>query len=64
MKSPSLSLRMVRKMDENEVRVLGYCAECNSKITDEHDVYVDEDGNYFDDIECVLSFYNIHKLEA
>lgn len=50
-------------MDENEVRTLGYCAECNSEVTDESEAYIDNDGNYFCDIECVLSFYNINKIE-
>lgn len=51
-------------MDE-EVRVLGICAECNSSITDDiEDYYCDEDGNFFDSPECAMAYYGIHKLEV
>lgn len=49
---------------DNEVRTLAYCAECNSKITDEADnYYCDEDGNFFCDEECAMTYYGIHRLE-
>lgn len=51
-------------MDENEVRVIGYCAECENDITDDMEtIYVDEDGNYFDSQECAMIYHGIHKLE-
>lgn len=50
-------------MDE-DVRVIGYCYECNSVITDDvGDVYVDADGNYFCCIDCLTDYYGIKKLE-
>ena len=51
-------------MDE-ERRTLGYCAECNSAITDDvEEYYCDEDGNFFDNAACVMVYYGIHKLEV
>jgi hypothetical protein len=51
-------------MNNEEARVIGYCAECGHSIYDDNeDVYVDEDGNYFDGADCVMDFYKIHKLE-
>ena len=51
-------------MDE-EVRVIGICAECNSKITDDiEEYYCDEDGNFFDCTECAMAHYGIHLLEV
>ncbi len=51
-------------MDE-ERRLIGYCAECGSSITDDiEDYYCDEDGNYFDSSECAMVYYGIHKLEV
>lgn len=64
MRRKNMNLRMVKTMDE-EVRVLGYCAECNSSITDDiEDYYCDEDGNFFDSAECAMAYYGIHKLEV
>jgi hypothetical protein len=51
-------------MDQNEVRVLGVCAECQNDITDDvEDYYCDEDGNYFCCAECAMIHYGIHRLE-
>ena len=51
-------------MNNEEARIIGYCAECGQSIYDDNkDVYVDEDGNYFDSTDCVMDFYKIHKLE-
>ncbi len=50
-------------MEDNEIRILGYCAECGNEITDETEAYVDQDGQYFDDIECVLEYYKVYKVE-
>lgn len=50
-------------MDEMDVRTIGYCAECDSEITDDmEDVYVDENGNYFCSVDCVLEYYKIAKV--
>lgn len=52
-------------MDEHDVRILGYCEECGSKITDDiEECYCDEDGQYFCSIECLMDYYGIHKLEV
>ena len=49
----------------DEVRVLGYCAECGNTITDDvRECYCNDDGEYFCDIECLLTYYNISKIEA
>lgn len=51
-------------MDE-EVRVIAYCAECGEEITDDiEDVYIDEEGNYFDELECAMIYHGIQKLEV
>lgn len=50
---------------DNEVRVLGYCAECNSEITDEMDEYFyDDKGNFFCSCDCVMEYSGIHRLEV
>ena len=50
--------------ENSKARVLGYCEECGAKITDDtDDIYVDESGHYFDDLDCVLTHYGIYKLE-
>ena len=52
-------------MDENEVRVFGYCAECGSKITDEYgEYYANADGEVFCSVECILEHYNVEKIEV
>jgi hypothetical protein len=52
-------------MDENEVRVFGYCVECGREVTDEADeYYCDDEGNVFCSCECVLEHCGIHKLEV
>lgn len=51
-------------MDE-EIKVIGYCAECTSDITNDiEECYCDEDGNFFDSVECAMIYYGIHKLEV
>lgn len=50
--------------NNEETRVIGYCAECGSEITDDmEDIYVDEDGHYFDSSECAMIYCGLHKLE-
>ena len=63
MRKKSLNQRMVRKMDD-EIRNLGYCAECGSKITDEMDEYFyDDEGNFFCNCDCAMEYSGIHRLE-
>ena len=52
-------------MDEmNEIRMLGYCAECGDKITDEGaEYYCNDEGEYFCCIECVCDHHGITKIE-
>ena len=51
-------------MDEMDVRTIGYCAECDSEITDDiEDVYVDDEGHTFCSSECAMIYYGLHKLE-
>ena len=51
-------------MNDIEVRIIGYCAECGEDITDDiEDIYTDEDGNYFDTVECAMIHHGLHKLE-
>lgn len=50
-------------MDE-DIKILGKCTECGNVITDETEVYVNEDGEYFDSIECVMEYYKITKLNT
>lgn len=49
----------------DETRILGYCTECGSAITDDiREYYCNEDGERFCDIECLLSYYNISKIDV
>ena len=52
-------------MDE-EIRVFGYCADCASKISDQNtnEYYCTDDGLVFCDINCVLSYYDVTKIEV
>ena len=51
-------------MDENEVRTFGYCVECDSEITDDNEEYfVNEEGEVFCCVSCLLEHYGIHRLE-
>lgn len=64
MKRKNMNLRKVKTMDE-EVRIIGVCAECNSEIMDNiEEYYCDEDGNFFDSEECAMVHHGIHKLEV
>lgn len=50
-------------MDED--RKFGYCENCEEQITDElEEYYVNEDGEVFCSIECVLEHYDIEKIEV
>lgn len=50
-------------MDE-EIKVYGYCTECNCKITDEfEEYYCDPEGNLFCSHECLLEYFCITPIE-
>ena len=46
-----------------DVRILAYCAECGNAITEEDKAYIDNDGLYFDSIECVFEYHDIREVE-
>ena len=48
----------------DDERVIAHCAECGNDITtNDSEIYVDQNGNYFDSVECVLEHHGITKLE-
>ena len=49
----------------DDIRILGYCAECGNAITDDvREYYRNEDGECFCEIECLLEHYNISKVDV
>ena len=49
----------------DDVIVLGLCAECGSEITNDIEEYCcDEEGNFFDSVECAMAYHGIHLLEV
>lgn len=50
-------------MDE-DVKIIAYCEECRNAIYQDDDVYIDDDGNYFCSVECVLGYHKITKVET
>lgn len=49
----------------DEIRVFGYCENCGEKVTDKsEEYYVNDDGEVFCCIECVLEYYSITKVEV
>lgn len=49
----------------DEIRIFGYCECCGEKVTDEcEEYYVSEDGKVFCDIECIIEYYGIEKIEV
>lgn len=52
-------------MDEREVRCFGYCEHCGEPVTDDNEeYYVNDDGEVFCCIECVLEHYGVTMLEV
>jgi hypothetical protein len=40
------------------------CADCGELIYDDSkSIYLDDDGNYFCNLECALNYYGIHQAE-
>jgi formylmethanofuran dehydrogenase subunit E len=53
-------------MDErdDEVRSIARCADCGELIYDDNrDAYVNDDGEYFCCLDCLLNYYSIRKIE-
>lgn len=51
-------------MDEREVRYFGHCENCEDDVTDElGEYYINDDGEIFCCIECVLEHFEITKVE-
>lgn len=50
---------------ENEnPRQIARCEECGEEIYDNScEVYVDDEGNYFNSIECACRYHGIRKIE-
>ena len=52
-------------MEDNEVRVFGYCENCGQKVTDRAGEYcVSDDGKVFCSVECSLEHCGITKVEV
>ena len=52
-------------MDEREIRLFGYCTECGDEVTDEGDeYYVNDEGEVFCCLDCLLEHFNIVKIEV
>jgi hypothetical protein len=51
-------------MDRDEIRTLGYCEQCGIAITDENEAYIDNEGRYFDCLDCLFEYHNITKVEC
>lgn len=52
-------------MYDKEVRIIGYCTQCGDSITNDiEEYYCDEEGNFFDSVECAMDYYGIHLLEV
>lgn len=49
----------------DEIRVFGYCENCCDAVTDEgEEYYVNDDGEVFCCLECLLEHYNITMIEV
>ena len=51
--------------EEDDSQAIARCEECGELIyEDNDDVYIDDDGNYFCCLQCVLDHYSIRKIEV
>lgn len=49
----------------DEIRMFGYCKNCGDKVTDEgEEYYVNDDGEVFCCIECMMEYYCVTKIEV
>jgi hypothetical protein len=64
MRKKSGNQRKVKTMND-ESRIIGYCIECDSPITDDIETYYcDEEGNLLCSHECLLEHFNITQMEG
>ena len=55
---------MIDRYDNDESLPIARCEECGEIIFDDNkEVYVNDDGEYFCGLECVLGFYGVHLSE-
>ena len=56
---------MIRdRYDNDESLTIARCEECGAIIFDDNkEVYINDDGEYFCGLECVLDFYGVHLSE-
>lgn len=48
----------------DEIRVFGYCKNCDDAVTDDgEEYYVTDDGEVFCCVECAMEYYGITKIE-
>ena len=48
----------------DEAHPVARCACCEELIFEDNDeTYIDEDGNYFCSLECVLEHYGVSRIE-
>lgn len=50
--------------EQEDSIIIGYCEECGNFITEDDEMYIDEEGRYFCSQECALEYYHIIKREA
>lgn len=51
-------------MNDEEVRTFGHCEHCDEVVDDNSDeYYVNEQGEVFCSVECVLEHYGVTKIE-
>ena len=49
----------------DDVRFYGHCENCGDRITNESDeYYINDDGEVFCCVECVLEKYGVVKIEV
>ena len=49
----------------DEIRVFGYCKNCDNEITDEYDeYYINAEGEVFCCEECMMEYYGVVKIEV
>jgi formylmethanofuran dehydrogenase subunit E len=50
--------------ESEEEKSIARCEECGELIyEDNEDAYIDENGNYFCCLQCVLDYYYIKKVD-
>ena len=62
MKKKNGNLRRMRVMND-DVIIREHCYMCGSAIIDGDKAYVDDEGRYFDSVECICEYYEIIEVE-